>query len=236
MTIKTALVTGASRGIGKAIAEDLARDHHVIVGGSSRERVEGVVAALREQGGSAEPLILDLREVASIAGAFDALGLERLDVLTHSAGVAWLRPVAEAQPEEWQEMFTVNLFAVAELTRAALPLLRASAGQVISINSGSGYTARVNSSMYSGTKFALRALTDALREEERGTVRVTSIHPGRVDTDMQAELQKAAGSTDYDGGLYVSPRAVAETVRTAVDLEPASTVEELTIRPVAQKR
>lgn len=233
---KTALVTGASRGIGRAIAENLARDHHVVVGGSSQERVDAVVASLRERGHSAEPLVIDLRDVAAIPAAVEALGLRRLDVLVHSAGVAWLRPVAEATPAEWQEMFTVNLFAVAELTRVTLPLLRESAGQVVSINSGSGYTARISSSMYSGSKFALRAFTDSLREEERGKVRVISIHPGRVDTDMQMDLQKASGNTDYDGAVYVSPGAIAETVRTAVDLEAASTVEELTIRPVAQKR
>lgn len=227
-----ALVTGGSRGIGKAIAEDLSCDHHVIVGGSSAERVDAVVGALP----SAEGFVADLRHVDSIPRAVEALGADRLDVLVHSAGVAWTRPVAEAQTEEWEEMFAVNVFAVAELTRVTLPLLRSSGGQVISINSGSGYVSRLNSAMYSGTKFALRALTDSLREEERGRVRVTSVHPGRVDTDMQVELQKQSGSADYEGSQYVSPASIAQTVRTAVDLDPASTVEELTIRPVAQKR
>lgn len=227
-----ALVTGGSRGIGRAIAEDLGRDHHVIVGGSSRDRVDAVVDTLP----SAQGFVADLRSVDSLAAAVADLGLERLDVLVHSAGVAWLRPVAEAQPEEWQEMFTLNVFAVAELTRLTLPLLRSSHGQVISINSGSGYVSRLNSAMYSGTKFALRAFTDSLREEERGGVRVTSVHPGRVDTDMQMDLQKQSGNTEYDGSQYVSPTSIAHTVRTAVDLDPTSTVEELTIRPVGQKR
>lgn len=227
-----ALITGGSRGIGKAIAEDLGRDHHVIVGGSGAERVDAVVGALP----SAESFVTDLRDVDSLSRAVDELGLDRLDVLVHSAGVAWTRPVAEARAEEWEEMFTVNVFAVAELTRVTLPLLRSSGGQVISINSGSGYVSRLNSAMYSGTKFALRALTDSLREEERGRVRVTSVHPGRVDTDMQVELQKQSGNTDYDGSQYVSTASIAQTVRTAVDLDPTSTVEELTIRPVAQKR
>lgn len=86
--------------------------------------------------------------------------------------------------------------------------------------------------MYSGTKFALRALTDALREEERGQVKVTSIHPGRVDTDMQVALQQSMGNEDYDGGIYISPRALAEAARTAVNMEAASMVETITVRPV----
>ncbi|GAA1813842.1 SDR family oxidoreductase [Nesterenkonia flava] len=228
----TALVTGASRGIGRAIAEDLGRDHHIIVAGTSPERVEAAAQSLP----SATPLVVDLRDIPAIPAALEQLQLQRLDVLVHNAGVAWLRPVADAQPNEWQEMFTVNLFAVAELTRLTLPLLREARGQVIAVNSGSGYVSRINSAMYSGTKFALRAFTDALREEERGQVRVTSIHPGRVDTDMQVQLQQQMGAETYDGSVYVSPESIARTVRLAVDMDPASTVEELSIRPVAQKR
>ncbi|GAB3842023.1 SDR family oxidoreductase [Nesterenkonia populi] len=236
MAEKVALITGGTRGIGRAIARGLGRDHHLIIGGSNPDRVQEAVETLTQAGASASGWTADLRKVESIESDVADLGLKRLDVLVHSAGAAWLQPAAEATPDQWQEMFSVNLFAVAELTRVTLPLLRESAGQVISINSGSGFVARVNSAMYSGSKFALRAFTDSLREEERGKVRVTSIHPGRVDTDMQVDLQKQSGSTDYDGSIYVSPQSIAETVRTAVDLDPASTVEELVIRPVAQKR
>ncbi|MGJ9405391.1 SDR family oxidoreductase [Nesterenkonia aurantiaca] len=223
-----ALITGASRGIGKAIAVELGRDHHILVGGTNPETVDAVVKALP----SAEPFLVDLTDLDAIAPALHAAEPSRLDVLVHSAGLAWMNPVAETTPAQFQEMFTVNVFAVAELTRAALPLLRASAGAVLSINSGAGFTAGPGSSMYSGTKFALRALTDALREEERGQVKVTSIHPGRVDTDMQVALQESMGNKDYDGGIYISPQAIAEAARTVVDMEDASMVESISIRPV----
>jgi NADP-dependent 3-hydroxy acid dehydrogenase YdfG len=227
-TRPVALITGASRGIGRAIAEELGRDHHVLVGGTNPETVDSVVQKLP----SAEPFLVDLTDLDAIAPALQSAGLDRLDVLVHSAGLAWMNPVAETSPVQFREMFTVNVFAVAELTRAALPLLRASAGQVLSINSGAGFTAGPGSSMYSGTKFALRALTDALREEERGQVKVTSIHPGRVDTDMQVALQESMGNEDYDCGIYISPEAIAEAARTVVDLEDASMVESISIRPV----
>lgn len=227
-TRPVALITGASRGIGKAIAEELGEDHHILVGGTNPEAVDAVVQSLP----SAEAFLVDLKDLDAIAPAFEAAGLSRLDVLVHSAGLAWMNPIAETSPAQFTEMFTVNVFAVAELTRAALPLLRESAGQVLSINSGAGFTAGPGSSMYSGTKFALRALTDALREEERGQVKVTSIHPGRVDTDMQVTLQQSMGNEDYDGGIYISPRALAEAARTAVNMEAASMVETITVRPV----
>lgn len=227
-TRPVALITGASRGIGKAIAVELGRDHHILVGGTNPETVDAVVQTLP----SAEPFLVDLTDLDAIGPALQAAAPTRLDVLVHSAGLAWMNPVAESSPAQFQEMFTVNVFAVAELTRAALPLLREAHGQVLSINSGAGFTAGPGSSMYSGTKFALRALTDALREEERGQVKVTSIHPGRVDTDMQVALQQSMGNENYDGGIYISPQAIAEAARTVVDMEDASMVESISIRPV----
>ena len=85
--------------------------------------------------------------------------------------------------------------------------------------------------VYAGSKFALRALTDALREEMRGKVRVCSIHPGRTDTDMQRELQAAMGNEHYDGARYVAPESVAAAVRLAVDTPDNATIEQLSIRP-----
>lgn len=227
MSERAALITGASRGIGRAIAEELGDDHHVLVGGTDRQRVEDVVASLP----SAEPFLADLTDADAVARAWQGAGLDQLDVLVHSAGVAWMQPVADAAPEQWRQMFEVNVFAVAELTRLTLPALRAASGQVIAINSGSGYRSRAGSSLYAGTKFALRAFTDALREEEAPRVRVTSLHPGQVDTEMQQALQAQKGNENYDGARYASPQAVAKTARLAVSNEAASMIQELTIRP-----
>lgn len=232
ITTKTALVTGGSRGIGRAVALDLARDHHLLIGGTDAERVGEVISDVQAAGGTAQPFLADLADAEALAAAWQQAGVEQLDVVVHSAGLAWMRPVAEAPLAEWRRMFELNVFAVAELTRLTLPALRAAQGQVVAINSGSGYHSGAGGALYSGSKFALRAFTDALRAEERGTVRVTSVHPGRVDTDMQVALQESKGNTDYDGARYIAPESVAATVRTAVDMPEASMVEELSIRPV----
>lgn len=223
-----ALVTGGSRGIGRAIAEELATDHHVLVGGTDPDRIQEVVNALP----SAEPFLADLSDTEALGSAWSAANLTQLDVLVHSAGIAGTSRVAETGVDQWRQMFELNVFAVAELTRLSLPALRAATGQVVAINSGAGHRSGVGNALYSGSKFALRALTDALREEERGKVRVTSIHPGRVDTDMQVQLQAAYGNTQYDGELYIPPSSVAATVRTALEMPASAMVEELAIRPV----
>ena len=219
-----ALVTGASRGIGLAIAVELGRSHHVLVGGRDRAAVAAVVAQLP----SAEPFIGDLT-----ADTLPPLP-ERVDVLVHSAGVAEGGEVGELSLDTWRRVFEVNVFAVAELTRRALPALRAADGLVVTINSGSGFTTGAGGAVYAGSKFALRAFTDALREEERGRVRVSSIHPGRVDTDMQRALVAEEGH-EYDTRYTITPEMVAATVRTAVDLPRSGSVETLSVRPVRRR-
>ncbi|WDF33053.1 SDR family oxidoreductase [Arthrobacter agilis] len=220
-----ALITGASRGIGRAIADELASTHHLLLGG----RDLAALTDLSSSFPSAEPFAAELRDAGQVAAA--VAGIPRLDVLVHSAGVLRMGSVGDLPDEAWRESFEVNVFAVASLTRALLPALRSARGQVIAINSGSGYSSGAGSSVYSGTKFALRALTDALREEEREHgVRVSSIHPGRVATDMQEELHAWEGK-DYRPDAWIRPDQVARAVRLAVDASPESTIETLSIRP-----
>src|SRR5690348_1129940 len=117
-----ALVTGASRGIGAAIARRLGERDEVLLGGRDAEVLRAVAKDLP----AARPWPVELTDTAAVRAAVS--GLERLDVLVHSAGVAGLGPLAEATPADWQESFAVNVFAVAELTRLLLPALRAARG------------------------------------------------------------------------------------------------------------
>jgi NAD(P)-dependent dehydrogenase (short-subunit alcohol dehydrogenase family) len=220
-----ALVTGATRGIGRAIAVDLGRTHHVLVGGRSAAAVDAVVASLPSASGFVADLAID---------AVPALP-DRLDVLVHNAGVEEGGPVADTDRATWERVFATNVFAVAELTRAALPALRAAQGIVVAINSGAGFVSGPGGSAYAASKFALRAFTDALREEERATgVRVSSVHPGQTDTDMQKALVAKQGF-EYDTAFTATVEDVAAAVRSVVDMPPGATVEVLSVRPFRRR-
>ena len=214
--MKTALITGASRGIGRAIAEELGKDHHILVG-ASRDASE-VVDKLP----SAEPFEVDLRDEQAIVEA--ARKIENVDVVVHAAGVLHKAPFDELDTQQWRDTMDINVLAPVTLTRELLPALRRSRGLLITINSGAGFHGVEENTAYCASKFALRGFTDALRLEEKGRIRVTSIHPGRTDTDMLADPK-------HGDRPKMDPANVARAVRLAVDVDPDTVVEFLRVAP-----
>ena len=219
-----ALITGASRGIGLAIARALGSTHRILVGGTGPRSVDPVVEALPD----AEPWPVDLADPAAIErGAADVLGGGPLDVLVHAAGIAPQRSIADFDLDEWRRTLQIDLVAPAQLTSLLLPALRAAHGIVVFINSGSGLFSYPNGSPYTEAKHALRTLADDLREEERvHGVRVTSVHPGTTDTEMGRAIRPGV-----DPARLVPPEAIAAGVRVAVDAPAAAQFEMLSIRP-----
>ncbi|UAL28484.1 SDR family oxidoreductase [Nocardioides rotundus] len=221
------LITGAGSGIGEAVVDRLhARGDELVLLARSPERAEELAA--RWPG--AETIVADLTDPASLAAAWPT-ALDRLDSVIHSAGVVRIGRVAELTVEDWQWQLTVNLVAVAELTRLALPALRAAQGTVVLVNSGSGYRAGPVWSPYAASKFGLRAFADSLREEEKDSgVRVSGIHPGRVASPMQEDLHAQEGK-EYDASEWIQPGTVADAILYALDLPADATVPELVLRP-----
>jgi NADP-dependent 3-hydroxy acid dehydrogenase YdfG len=220
-----ALITGASRGIGAAVARALADDHDLLLGGRDADALAALAAELP----AATAWPVELTDGAAVAAA--VRGIDRLDVLVHSAGVGVLGTVADTPAQAWRHQFEVNVVAVAELTRLLLPALRAARGRVVLLNSGAGYTARAGWASYAASKFALRALADSLRAEEEGAgVRVTSVHPGRTDTDMQREVVRQEDG-EYRPQAYLRPETVAAAVALAARAPADAAVTEIVLRP-----
>lgn len=220
-----ALVTGASRGIGAAVARGLSQTHDVLLGGRDLDALKDLAAELP----GARPWPVELTDPAALAEATAAI--ERLDVLVHSAGVAELGPLADASVDVWRRTLEINVVAVAELTRLLLPLVRAARGHVVLVNSGAGLRGNPGWGVYAASKFALHAFGDVLRAEEEGNgVRVTSIHPGRVDTDMQRDV-RAQEDGEYEPERYLRAESVASAVLAAVNATEDAHLTEIIIRP-----
>lgn len=218
-----ALVTGASKGIGTAVARALAPTHRLLLGG----RDTAALKALADELPEASPWPVDLTDDDAVATA--AAEVRSLDVLVHSAGVAALGRIEDASADAWRRNFELNVTAVAELTRVLLPSLRTAGGDVVLINSGAGRNARPGWAPYAASKFALRAFAEALRAEEPA-LRVTSVFPGRTDTPMQRKIIADEGR-DYDPDEFLRPESVAAAVLAAVHAGPDAHLTEVVIRP-----
>lgn len=222
--VPVALVTGATGGIGGAIARSLAADHRVLAIGRNPD----VLAELSAVPGI-DGVALDLLDLGAMESYL--AGLERLDVIVHSAAVSDRYTIADATADEWRRQLEINVVVPAEVTRMALPQLRAAQGQVIFINSGAGLRSYPTHTLYSATKFALKAVADGLRGEERSHgVRVTTVHPGPTDTPMLAgDLRKA--DREYESEKYIRPESIAAAVRAVVDTTPDAQMTDVVVRP-----
>jgi NAD(P)-dependent dehydrogenase (short-subunit alcohol dehydrogenase family) len=212
-------VTGASRGIGAAIARALAPTHDLLLGGRDTRTLQ---ALARDLPGTAHPWPVDLADPRHLSHA--TTHIHALDVLVHNAAVAEPGTIADTPLDTWQRIFTVNLFSAAELTRLLLPSLRRRQGQIVLINAGSGLRIKTHRGPYTASKYALTAFAEALQAEEAPNgIRVTSIHPGPTDTQLQRKAAERAGH-DYHPDQYLRPQSVATIVLNAIQAPADTTV------------
>ena len=187
-TGKTAVVTGASSGIGQAIALRLGEaGAHVFAAGRRAEALAGTVKAVAGVGGAATPVAADLRDPGAVEGLVDRAMTDtgRLDVMVNNAGVACRGPLADGDPEAWREMLEVNVLALAVGSRAAVRAMRACGAQGHIVNISSSATRLPAPGFYGATKAAVNAITATLRQElENDTIRVVTVIPGTTATNL----------------------------------------------------
>lgn len=237
---KIVLITGASSGIGAATALRLAADgHHVVLGARRTDRLSTLTKEIRADGGHAEHHELNVTDLDNVRAFADTAHERhgRVDVLVNNAGVMPLSRLDKVRIDEWNQMIDVNLRGTLHGIAAVLPLMRArGSGHIVNVASTSAYRVDPTAAVYCATKFAVRALSEGLRQENTD-LRVTVISPGYThseltdtggDPDVRATVRAAAEQ------LAIPASAVADAIGYAIAQPTDIDVNELVVRPTAQ--
>jgi NADP-dependent 3-hydroxy acid dehydrogenase YdfG len=234
-------ITGASGGIGEATALLLAeRGARVVLGARREDRLAALAARITDAGGAAAWARTDVRRRADVAGLVGLAGerFGRLDVLVSNVGVGLVSALDDLRVADWEEMIDVNIKGVLYGIAAALPVFRQQgSGQFVHVASTAAYRTVPNQTVYSATKFAVRAISEGLRQEAGDQVRVTVVSPGFVQTGF------AEGATDPEvraqllaarDRMAIPPDAIARAIAFAIEQPSDVDVNELVVRPTAQ--
>jgi NADP-dependent 3-hydroxy acid dehydrogenase YdfG len=231
---KVVLITGASSGIGAGIARELAAaGARLMLGARRTDRLDALANELR--GARLATRHLDVTDRDSVA-AFAAAGREafgRVDAIVNNAGVMPLSLMASMKVEEWERMVDVNIKGVLYGIAAVLPEMTArGSGHIVNIASVGALTVSPTAAVYCATKFAVRAISDGLRQE-RNDIRVTCIHPGVVESELADTITDpaAAGAMRQYRAIALQPDAIGRAVRYALEQPDEVDVNEIVVRP-----
>lgn len=235
---KVVLITGASSGIGEAAAQLIAaKGAHTVLGARRLDRLQALVATIEAQGGSARARALDVTDAADVQAfvdfAKDTFG--QVDVIINNAGVMPLSPLSSLKIAEWNQMLDVNVRGVLHGIAAVLPLMEAQGhGQVINISSIGGLSVSPTAAVYCATKFAVRAISDGLRQES-DKVRVTVVCPGVVESELADTIsdEKAREAMKAFRQVAITPDAIARALVYAIEQPDDVDVSEIVVRPTA---
>ena len=238
---KVVVITGASSGIGEATALLLAeRGAKVVLGARGSDRLQALAARIAGAGGEAAYASTDVRRRDDLSNlvtlACEQYG--KLDVLVNNAGIMPVSPLDDLRVEDWEEMIDINIKGVMYGIAAALPVFRKQGfGHFVNTASTAAHKTVPNQSVYSGTKFAVRAISEGLRQEAGDKLRVTIISPGFVRTNfaesvtnLEVKAQLAASRDKF----AMPPDAVARAIAFAIEQPANIDVNEIVIRPTAQ--
>nr|WP_161563831.1 SDR family oxidoreductase [Streptomyces antimycoticus] len=238
---KVIAITGASSGIGEATALLLAeRGAKVVLAARRSDRIEALAARITEAGGEAAPVITDVkrREDLSrlVATARERYG--KLDVLVSNAGISPISALDDLRVEDWEEMVDVNIKGVLYGIADALPVFREQGfGHFVHTLSTAGLTIVPRMSVYAGTKNAVRAISEGLRQEAGESLRVTTISPGFTETELAHSITDPDAKSqiqDSMAKIAMPPNAIARAIAFAIEQPAGVDVGEIVVRPTAQ--
>lgn len=235
---KVILITGASSGIGEGAARLLAAQGHCLVIGARRsDRLALLAQSIQAAGGVVRYRELDVASAEDMEGfarfAIDAFG--RIDVLINNAGVMPLSPLSALKIGEWDRMIDVNIRGVLHGIAAVLPIMEMQGeGQIINISSIGGLSVSPTAAVYCATKFAVRAISDGLRQETE-KVRVTVVCPGVVESELADSISDdtARAAMREFRRIAITPDAIARAIAYAVEQPADVDVSEIVVRPTA---
>jgi NADP-dependent 3-hydroxy acid dehydrogenase YdfG len=235
---KVVVITGASSGIGEATARSLAQQGaKVVVGARRTERLAILAADIRAQGGVAEYCAVDVRQQAQVQALVDFAREKfgRVDVVINNAGVMPLSALEELKIEEWERMIDVNIKGVLYGIAAGLPLMKSQGfGHFINISSIGGHAVYPTAAVYCATKYAVRAISEGLRQEQLdGDIRVTIISPGVVESELADSISDPAARDGMKAfrQIALTPDAIARAVCYAINQPADVDVSEIIVRP-----
>jgi NADP-dependent 3-hydroxy acid dehydrogenase YdfG len=237
---KVIAITGASSGIGEAAARWLAgAGAKVVLGARRLDRLEAIAADIRKDGGDVELQAIDVSKREDLTRLVKAAQQRfgRLDVLIGNAGLMPLSPLDDLRVDEWDQMIDVNIKGVLYGIAAALPVFRAQgSGHFINVSSVAGHRVGPTTAVYSATKYAVRAISEGLRQEVGDKIRVTIISPGAVESELAETISNAEVKrriVDYRK-VAIPAEAIAAAMAYAISQPANVDVNEILIRPTAQ--
>lgn len=237
---KVILITGASSGIGEATAKLLAsRGAHVVIGARRVERLEALASLIEAEGGSVAYQQLDVTNIDQMQ-AFIQLAQNRfgrVDVVVNNAGVMPLSPLEALKVDEWNRMIDVNIRGVLHGIAAGLPVMKEQqSGHIINVASIGAYAVSPTAAVYCATKYAVRAITEGLRQEVGSSIRVTLVSPGVTESELAESISddeaKEIMKTYRRNALPAA--AIARAIAYAIEQPADVDVNELVVRPTAQ--
>lgn len=238
---KVVVITGASSGMGKAIAEELAKNGAKVVLGARRiEQLQQLVEEIKSKGGEATFVQIDVKNKADLVRlvntAVEQYG--KLDVIVNNAGVSQLSRIDELDIDGCEEMIDINLKGVLYGMAAAIPVFKQQrSGHIVNIISTSGIKIVPMQGVYAGTKNAVRTIAEAFRQESDGNIRITGISPGFVKTNFADNIKNEEMKTAIQKGMEqiaIDPIAIANAVIYAVSQPEDVEIGDIVIRPSKQ--